>query len=149
MSRNTYVSNYATNEAIKRGLSKYYAGKSLMLGGTSWQAKDIVAAFDAEHAHAAEAERLHVQWLEAVQTFRKTVQTNHRIRLNIKAAMRASHGPESAVYATFGFNPRERQKPTVQTALAAVEKRRATRAARGTKGPRQRAKIKAPPPTAG
>jgi hypothetical protein len=147
MSRDTYRSNRVLNDAIKLGLSKYYAGKSLMLAGKTWQSKDIVAAFDTEEAQRAAAERLHILWLDAVRVLRATVQANHRLRLDIKATIRANHGASSATFATFGFDEKEPRKPTVQTVKEAVEKRAATRAARGTKGKRQRAKIKGQQPT--
>lgn len=143
MSRNTLISNLASNEAIKRGLSKHYPGKTLMLNGIAWREKDIVAAFDAEEAQTKEVERLWIKWRGAVRTLRATVATNHQIRLNIKAAMRATHGAQSEVFAEFGFEAHTPHKPTLATTVAAIEKRAATRAARGTKGKRQRAKIKA------
>jgi hypothetical protein len=145
MSRNTFNSNNWTNRAIKYGLRKHYAGKQLTLSGTVWAPKDIVAAFDAEEEQAREAKRLHILWLSAVQTLRGTVRTNHQLRLNIKAAMRVTHGLASQVYGDFGFKKREPQLPTAATKLAAVEKRAATRELLGTKGKRQRAKIKGSP----
>jgi hypothetical protein len=47
-----------------------------------------------------------------------------------------------ATLADFGFQPRKRTVPTVDTKAAAAEKSLATRAARHTMGPKQKAKIK-------
>jgi hypothetical protein len=51
--------------------------------------------------------------------------------------------------AEFGFTPRTRRAPTAETKAAAVDKRNATRAARHTMGPRQKAPIKGDVPAAG
>jgi hypothetical protein len=47
-----------------------------------------------------------------------------------------------ATLADFGFEPRKRTVPAVETKAAAVDKSLATRAARHTMGPKQKAKIK-------
>ncbi len=47
-----------------------------------------------------------------------------------------------ATLADFGFQPRKQTAPTVETKAAAAEKSLATRAARHTQGPKQKAKIK-------
>ncbi|HEX8792930.1 MAG TPA: hypothetical protein VF765_18420 [Polyangiaceae bacterium] len=50
--------------------------------------------------------------------------------------------------ADFGLEPRKSTKKTLETKVTAAEKTAATRTARGTKGPKQKAKIKGAAPTA-
>ncbi len=50
--------------------------------------------------------------------------------------------------ASFGLEPRKSTKKTLATKVTAVEKTAATREARGTKGPKAKAKIKGTVPTA-
>jgi hypothetical protein len=65
-------------------------------------------------------------------------------------------GAAQATLADFGFAPSKRTAPTTETKTEAVQKAQATRAARHTMGPKQKAKIKgtvtttapATPPTA-
>jgi hypothetical protein len=56
-------------------------------------------------------------------------------------AMRNLFGEGSEVLSDFGIAPR-RAKPSVETQAAAVKKREATRLARHTMGPKEKAKIK-------
>jgi hypothetical protein len=50
--------------------------------------------------------------------------------------------------ADFGLSPRKSTKKTLETKVAAVAKTKATRTARGTKGPKAKAKIKGAAPAA-
>jgi hypothetical protein len=54
-------------------------------------------------------------------------------------------GRSSKLFASLGFTSKKRAEPSAETKAEAVEKLRATRAARGTKGKRQRAAIHGAP----
>jgi hypothetical protein len=56
--------------------------------------------------------------------------------------VKAAYDGEPDALADFGIAPKARTEPTVEAKLAAVAKRKATRAARQTLGPRQRLAIK-------
>ncbi len=70
------------------------------------------------------------------------------LRTNVKSVAEAveayvvgAYGKGAAQLSTLGFTTAKRQVPTTETQALAAEKRRATRAARGTKGKRQKAGI--------
>ena len=62
--------------------------------------------------------------------------------------VRAVHGNTNVVLSEFGMTPRKRAKSTVATKLEAIAKSAATRVARHTAGPKQKANIhgEVPPP---
>jgi hypothetical protein len=77
------------------------------------------------------------------KTLRKTTNAN---TLAIRTAAAAALGEHSNAFAALGFEPRKVGKPSIATRAAAVEKRLATRVARHTAGPRQKAAIHGAPP---
>ncbi len=56
--------------------------------------------------------------------------------------MRCAFGSEPDVLADFGLHPKARAQPTVEAKTAAAAKRKATRAARHTTGPKKKLSVK-------
>jgi hypothetical protein len=65
----------------------------------------------------------------------------------VEISARATFGAASPQYASLGFTAKKRAAPTVETRLVGVVKAKATRAARGTGGKKQKAKIHGAPVT--
>jgi hypothetical protein len=63
----------------------------------------------------------------------------------IEIGSAAAFGVNSTEVATLGFASKKRAAPSAETVAEAVEKAKATRAARGTGGKKQKAKIKGTP----
>jgi hypothetical protein len=142
MGRNTEVAIRAANTRIKDGLHKHYATQPLIINGVKWTAAKIIAALETEEAQFDEASLNRAAWLAAVKALRKTTQVNHQLRLALRATLEATHGRNSEAVTDFGYAWRTRRRPAAETIKVAVNKRRATRAARGTLGPKQRKPIK-------
>jgi hypothetical protein len=142
MSRNTASAIIGANRSIKYGLRKHHDGETFVLNGEKWSVAKLIGALDAEDAQFRTAKRARGVWLLEVAQLRKRIRTNHVLRLAIRAFVELRHGSASEALRDYGFKPRKRKKPSIETMRRAVEKRRATRAARGTMGPRQRKKIK-------
>jgi hypothetical protein len=142
MSRYTEINILAANRSIKSGLSEYYPTQPLVINGVKWTPAKIITALETEEAQFKEA-RLHRDaWHLAARALRKTIRVNHQLRLALRLTLEATHGRTSVVVASFGYSRPKRRKPNIETAARAVEKRLATRAARGTRGRRQRREIK-------
>jgi hypothetical protein len=77
-------------------------------------------------------------------TTAKTELRSTRALVNaIKQALRALFANDIATLATFGLAPLKVPAPTPQTKVDAAAKAKATRAARGTKGPKARLTVQA------
>jgi hypothetical protein len=148
MSRDTEKSIYNANRGIRQGLLKHQAGKTLTLNGQKWPVAKMIAALDAEDAQFAKTRFARASWLGEVMILRKLIKANHRLRLSMRVFAELTHGAKHTALGDYGFKVRTRKKQTPVTKTLAAAKRRATRAARGTMGPRQRAKIKGVLPTA-
>jgi hypothetical protein len=143
MGRITEHSIIAANKAIATGLRKHFpANKAFYLRGKRWTVKKLLATLADEEAQLAARKRAHAAWLAVSRSVRETVNANHKLRLEMRLVIGSALGRDSAKCAEFGFVFREHRKPTQAVAVAAAEKRRATRAARGTMGKRQREKLK-------
>lgn len=142
MSRDTEVTIRATNRAIKDGLAKHFPTQPIVIEGVKWTRAQIVAALETEEAQFQAAFQQRIMWLAAVKALHDTTRVNHQLRRGLRATLLATHGRTSKVVADFGFRERAPRKPSLETVLVAVEKRRATRKARGTRGATQRKKIK-------
>jgi hypothetical protein len=68
------------------------------------------------------------------------------LRAGMKRVLNSHFGPSSPKLQVFGFTPARAAKTTVKTKAEAKVKAAATRAARGTKGKKQRLAVKAAPP---
>ncbi|HEY8090503.1 MAG TPA: hypothetical protein VIF09_21730 [Polyangiaceae bacterium] len=94
----------------------------------------------AKAANAAKAS------LNAASTTAKTQITGSRALVKaVKQALRLMFANDVNLLATFGLSPAKVPAPTPATKVAAAAKAKATRTARGTKGKKQAAAIKAPP----
>jgi hypothetical protein len=130
---------------VQAGLTKHYANVNLTIAGTSYKPaalqtvlQDDVDANDAStNARAA--------WLESVTEARSADQAANTVLRGIKAQVTAQYGdaPNAAsVFADFGWTPRKKVTRTADAKAAAVAQSKATREARGTKGPKAKLKIR-------
>ena len=149
MSRNTKVSRQAQLQAILAGIAKHYANvTTVTIGGVSVAIADL--------------EKLIQQDLDAIQaiaaakaTYAAQVQQERNARAKLGPTLRqfkslvlGSFGDTQdsvEALADFGFSPRKSPKVTVATKAEAQVQSKATREARGTVGPKQKAKIKGAP----
>jgi hypothetical protein len=129
---------------VAAGLAKYYAKGTLTLAGTSYTPaalqKFLQGDIDANDAST----QARAQWLNAVKVARSTDAATDPVLSAIRAAVTSQYAGASnadTVFGDFGYPPRKKVVRTVTDKATAVAKNLATREARHTAGPRQKAKI--------
>jgi len=130
---------------IKAGLTKYFASTPLVLAGTSYQPAALQAFLQADVDANDASTQAKAQWQSTVKTAQSTDSATAPVLRAIEAAVRSQYGDApnaDSVLADFGYAPRKVPTKTVAQKTAAVAQAEATRAARGTKGPKAKAKIK-------
>ena len=80
------------------------------------------------------------KWLTAAAAENEKTTEAESILLGLKSHLVTTYGAKSQVVADFGFTPKTK-KTTAKTTAAAVDKRAATRVARGTVGKKEKLKI--------
>jgi hypothetical protein len=137
---------------VQAGLKKYYTNVNLTLAGTSYTPSALQDILQADVAADDASTMAREKWLTAVKAAQDVhLRTNPVVRA-IAAQVRAQHGETQAsgdILAEFGFAPRKVAPRTVDDKASAVAQLRATREARGTKGKRQKAKVKGQVPATG
>jgi hypothetical protein len=125
------------------GVEKHFASTpTLAVAGTPMTPKDIVASLqgviDVIDRTGTTGKAFH----DAVAAQRAALAKGNAFLKALKMLVQNQLGSSQAVLGDFGFQIPTRQRPTEETKAVAVVKRAATRVARGTKGKRQKAKIK-------
>ena len=118
---------------------------TIMVNGTAMTTTEVVAQLRTYLTAAEQLQATRAQassQASALKVSRRSVQTTVGA---VKATAAGVLGTSSASYDALGFAPAVRQVPTAAVKAEAAEKSAATRAARGIKGKRQRAKIHAAP----
>jgi hypothetical protein len=131
------------------GLQKQYPPTAiLVLNGVSHAPADIAKVFqtsiDAADATTAATGEFH----QAVALERAANATAEAMYRSLEAYVVNQHGSSPGALADFGITLPSRQVPSADTVAGAAKKRAATRAARHTMGPRQKAGIKGTVPAA-
>jgi hypothetical protein len=112
------------------------------LDGQEYKTTDLVTAFNEENALIAAAANATSDWKSAVAAMRAKTAANNKLRLALHTALKQALGANSPKLGQdFGYAQRARKVPTPAKTAEAVQKRAATRVARGTMGPRQRQEI--------
>jgi hypothetical protein len=130
---------------VSAGLTKYYASTPLVLAGATYKpaALQTFLQADVDANDASTAAR--ANWLNTVKVAKSTDAETDPVLRAIQSQVMAqySEAPNAeTVLADFGYSPRKKPTKTVQQKTAAVAQAKATREARGTKGPKAKAKIK-------
>jgi hypothetical protein len=134
-------------DAIRKvcaGLTKYYGTTNLVLAGTSFTPAALqtflLSDIDANDAST----QARAQWLNAVNVAEDTDSKTDPVLRAIRTAVQSQYGEApnaTTVLGDFGYAPRKEVVKTVATKATAVAKSEATREARHTMGPRQKAKV--------
>jgi hypothetical protein len=135
------VERVERNATISTGLRAWCPKDSIPVNGKRIKAVDLAKAFDA----ASEAEKKVITaravYLKAVEEAKLADETIKPMIQPIKGYVMNTFGERSDAAASFGFSPRKSTKTTVEVRAEAAVKLRATRAARGTMGSRQKASV--------
>jgi uncharacterized Zn finger protein len=127
--------------------TQFKAGSVITVNGNDYKATDLQTQFQAEVDAAKATQSAKTVWAQAVLAEKKVSTQVTLIRKGLRFTLIGNYGPESAIVAAFGFTPKA-TTVDVATKSVAIEKRAATRAARGTKGSRQKKEITGAKPVA-
>jgi hypothetical protein len=104
-------------------------------------AKDLIAVYDQLVESEDTVASSKATYRESIASRSVATQKGARITKALQGIVAAAFGEESKAYAEFGFAPRKTTDKSAETKALAVEKLRATRAARHTMGSRQKAAV--------
>jgi hypothetical protein len=143
--------------SIIAGINKRLTGVSqLTLGGATYTPAALVQLITALIGLIDVASANENTWHDAVKAVRGAAAQLRPILRALKSWVILQYGDSSAALGDFGYTPTVARQPSVATKAGALQKTRATRAARHTAGKRQKQAIKgevapvpaAPPPHA-
>ncbi len=133
-----------------RALASYVEGTStIAVNGRKLAHADVVASYRRCLDARATVARLRAQLEEALGAVAETDANRLETDTALRAWVRAEFGVESKEAIDFGFTPPRKPELTVDAKALAAARRKATRAARGTMGKRQKEEIRGtlvPPP---
>ena len=137
--------NYNSNEKLRAVIgaleTHYTAKQSIVVGGHSAKVSDLIdlltGAADANSAASA----AELAWKAAIGVKQRANAEASTVLRHLANVVVGTFGAASKEAADFGFTPKPRAQPSVETRAAAAAKARATRAARHTMGRRQREAI--------
>jgi len=142
-------------DAIRKvcaGLAKYYGKGTLILAGISFTPAALQKLLQGDIDANDASTQARAQWLNTVKVARSTDSTTDPVLRAVRAAVTSQYAEAtnaSTVLVDFGYTPRKQVVKTVATKATAVAKSTATREARHTMGPRQKAKVVGVLPAAG
>ncbi len=141
-SRTSLVHQLAADQSLIDGLVKHASDiPSLVLGSQTVQNADLVGRIQPLITLAKAAADAHVAWLAAVAASRKARLEQRQIMNDLRQTLRARYSQSPIILADFGLQPVHPTPAAPKTLVAAAEKAKATRAARGTKGSKQLAEV--------
>jgi hypothetical protein len=127
------------------GLNKHAStAPSVMLAGVTLRPSDVAAKLQALIAEFNAATTAATAWHNQVMTERNAAQQTKPLLLLVRRTLEAAYASQLDVLADFGLTPRKKTVISPQTRAAAAAKAKATRAARGSMGRKQRSAITAP-----
>jgi hypothetical protein len=126
------------------GIDKHLAGEPPIPVGGSTEAPAAVKQSLQNMVNASDATQVaRGEWIDASQSEQAMREVVVPLLSALKSFVLLKFGDkDTATLADFGFTARKQVQTTVDTKATAVEKRAATRTARHTMGPRQKAKVK-------
>jgi hypothetical protein len=126
------------------GLTKHSVTlSSLVIGGQSYTTAAVIGLLQGRIATGNAATNSHTVWQAAVQADRDQLAKTKPFVAGLRKALEAAYAGAIEQLADFGLKaPKPRTPLTPEQKAAAVKKAEATRAARHTMGPKQKAAIK-------
>jgi hypothetical protein len=144
-SKTSKVSRAARITAIVAGIQKHFSGQaSLQLGNTSFSPAALIALLQGDITLSNKATASRAQLTTDVEAANQSHQTVDPLLRFINALVISQFGDTEAsasILGDFGMSPRKVPVKSAEVKAEAAVKLRATRVARGTTGPKQKAKI--------
>ena len=139
----TLVSRF---NVLVAGLQALADADSLVLAGKTYMKSavvDVLSAYVKANGTAAAGK---LQWRKAVADEKSALAAARPVRALLKTFLQSRLGKASPQLNGFGFETTKAPRASAKTKAAAVDKNKATRAARHTMGTTQRKRVKAPTP---
>jgi hypothetical protein len=129
-------------QKLSIGLRQYLSGQVLTLAGKKLTVEELLQDIDGYVAQLNSADAAHVAWILEVEAAR--AMASGKINPEISALenyLRSLYGTSSEALNNFGLAPRKVRPRPIKEMAESIDKAAATRVARHTLGPRQKAKI--------
>jgi hypothetical protein len=121
---------------------------SLLIDGKQLKAADVVQVVQARLDASKAVETGKATWQSAVKANKDQRAKTRVFMTQVRQAVLVMFASSIDILADFGLAPRKQRTPKPPVKVAAADKAKATREARGTKGKKQKAKIKGAVPQA-
>src|ERR1700722_2302342 len=145
MNNTNRTNQIAADQQLADGLTKNAATLGTFgFGGKQVKPADVVQVLQTRITAAQAATAAKGSLTAAATTADNALTSSRALIKAVKQALRALYVDDISTLATFGLAPDKVTNPTPAVKVAAATKAKATRAARGTKGPKQRLEIEAP-----
>jgi hypothetical protein len=145
-SKASKASRAARINAVISGIQKHFASlASLMLGNKSISPTDLIALLTTDIVASNKATAARAQLATDVEAAKQSHQTVDPLLRFLRAFVIGQFGDTQAsadILGDFGMSPRKPRPTNVDAKAVAKAKMQATRAARSTKGSKQKAKVK-------
>jgi hypothetical protein len=141
--KNNRTNHQIADQKLLDGIQKNTpAMGALFIKGVSYKPADLALPLQARIDSANRVLAAKAAWSEAVQADRDEQAKSKTFVSDLRQALKVAFGGSIEALATFGLTPRKTPVLTPEQRTAAAEKAKATRAARHTMGPKQKAQIK-------
>jgi hypothetical protein len=142
--RSSKTMQAAMDQKFIAGFTKYFGKKTkLSVDAREYTSDQITATVQGRVDQQADVETKRGQYVQAVAAAKATSASTKQIYDDAKQAVLYKYASNPAVLSEFGLTPKKKPRvPDVATKQAAILQAQATRTARHTMGPRQKAKIK-------
>lgn len=141
MATQNKAAQQALNRQAAEGAKDNLKG-TVQFGGESYKVSDLVDVLQAPAAASTATDRAKAAYTAAVASERAARLKARTTRAALQNYIVGIHGESNTLLAEFGFKVKKQPAKTVEVKAGAAEKMRATRKARGTMGPKQKAKVK-------
>jgi hypothetical protein len=128
-------------QRLSAGLRQYLSGQLLNLAGKSIKAEDMAKQLDGYVAQLASNDATKNAWTAQLEVTRVLEDTLDPQITALEKYLQSLYGPSSSTLGNYGLTPQKARTRTVKEKGEAIDKGAATRVARHTLGPRQKAAI--------
>jgi hypothetical protein len=133
----------AADDKLQVGLTKHASTlASFTIAGTTVKPADVITVLQSRQNTAKTSEAARAAWQAAVAADRNELEKSKALVSGVKQTLKVMFADSADTLADFGLTPRKPLVVSPAVKVAAAAKAKATRAARHTQGPKQKAAIK-------
>jgi hypothetical protein len=136
------INRMVVDQKLIDGVQKHCAGAPLVLADKTFTTAEVVAFLQKRIDAAGPVETARAAWMNLADAEKATVAETQKYVAALRALVKAMFGTNVATLTDFGIALRKQAAPKAETTALKVARSKATRAARHTASPKQKAKIK-------